>query len=161
MPKTLRFEWPAPLPNLTISIVNLLRHPSLHHLPVSKLCHTNPSRFRITGVDLSATTLECLVHVESGEVFVWKFAKSQDQARGSEQQQQQQDHGGDGGDYLEGARGGGSSSDKQVELLTSVTHLANRRDDGFKPVTILTTRRGPVVATAMSDIGELMPLEVH
>jgi hypothetical protein len=134
----------------------MLKHPSLRHLPISQLYKNNPRAFRVTGIDLATSTLECLIHVESGEVFIYKFGTTKE--RPSDHPSQEPESAGSDLSYFnevhaEDAYDGYEDGDQVVESLTSTTHLANWKDDGFKPVTILTTRRGPVVATAMSDIG--------
>lgn len=157
-PSPLRFEYPSPLPHLTISITNLIKHPSLRHLPIARLFKTNPTRVRITGIDIAQATLECLIHVESGEVFIHKFGTTKEKPPDFDNAPVPNTAGTDQS-YFEEAAGqdaydGIADVDQIAEPLTSTAHLANWRDDGFKPVTILTTRRGPVVASAMSDIGK-------
>jgi syntaxin-binding protein 5 len=157
-PSPLRFEYPSPLPHLTISITNLIKHSSLRHLPIARLFKTNPTRVRITGIDLAQATLECLVHLESGEVFIHKFGTTKEKPSNFDDVPMPNTAGTDRS-YFEEAAGhdaydGIEDVDQGAESLTSTAHLANWRDDGFKPVTILTTRRGPIIASAMSDIGK-------
>jgi syntaxin-binding protein 5 len=158
MPTPLRFEYPSPLPHLTISITNLLKHPSLKHLPVAALYKSNPSRTRITGINLAKTTLECLIHVESGEVFIYKFGVPKERPSDYDDTTipgtATTDDSYFSAPMSEDPYDGYEGVEQAVESLTSITHLANWKIDGFKPVTVLTTRRGPVIATALSDIGK-------
>jgi syntaxin-binding protein 5 len=158
MPMPLRFEYPAALPHLTISVTNLIKHPSLRHLPIASLYKNTPTRLRITGIDLAKTTLECLIHVESGEVFVYKFGTPKERPPDYSENTVPPTATTDTTYFSEAVPedpyDGYEDTEQLAESLTPTTHLANWKNDGFKPVTILTTRRGPVIATALSDVGK-------
>lgn len=151
LPTPLRFEYPAPLPHLTISISNILRHPSLAHTPLAQLYRSDPSKVRIMGVELSKQSLEVAITMQTGEVLVYKFGEANARLamnapplQGAEDQS-----------YFPTTPQVNRTESKveHVEELISTAHLANWKADGFKPVTVLTTRRGQVIETALSDIG--------
>lgn len=145
LPTPLRFEYPNPLPHLTISLPTILRHASISHLPLAQLFRSDPSKVRITGVELSKQSLELAIHMQTGEVLVYKFGEANARMAMTEPTQIHTE-----GSYFPA----GADSKEHVEELTSTAHLANWKSDGFKPATVLTTRRGPVVDMAMSDIGQ-------
>lgn len=146
LPAPLRFEYPAPLPHLTISVSHILSHPSLVDLPLAKLYKTKPEMVRITGVEMSRTSLECLVRMASGEVFVYKFAEGKAAAAGDRdptenyfnQQSPTENH---------------FPSQGHFDEITRLGHLASTQADGFKPIMVLTTQQGAVLQTSLSEIG--------
>ncbi|KAJ9102613.1 hypothetical protein QFC19_004722 [Naganishia cerealis] len=152
LPTPLRFEYPAPLPHLTISIPNILRHPSLSHHPLAQLYRSDPSKVRITGVELAKQSLEVAITMQTGEVLMYKFGEANARLAINLPSQAHEEQ-----SYFPTTPQGGHAETRaeHVEELTSTAHLANWKADGFKPVTMLTTRRGHVVETALCDIGFL------
>jgi hypothetical protein len=176
LPTPLRFEYPGPLPHLTISIGEYLKHPDVAHLPLAKLWETDRSKVRIKSVHLAREALECVITLVTGEVIVTKFGESKKNAQdGDEVEELELDEDKDGGHvHGEGALGTpkndsyfpsqsplanvgakrDGNKDEWVEEVTEIGHLARWKVDGFKPVAIFTLKRGEVVSTAVSDIGE-------
>jgi hypothetical protein len=119
----------------------------MSHLPLARLFRSDPTKVRITGVELAKQSLELAIHMQSGEVLVYKFGEADARMAMTEPTQV----------HTEGYFPSSTPADtkaEHVEELTSTAHLANWKSDGFKPATVLTTRRGPVVDIAMSDIGK-------
>jgi hypothetical protein len=80
--------------------------------------------------------------MSTGEVFVYKFEEASSSSRPREVED----------DFFSvGAIG---VAQAQPEEIIGLRHLANHTADGFKPVMLLTTGRGPVVDMAVSNIGE-------
>lgn len=145
LPTPLRFEYPNPLPHLTVSLATILQHPSMSHLSLAQLYRSDPTKVRITGVELAKQSLELAIHLQTGEVLVYKFGEADARLAMVEPTQIHTD-----ASYFPP----GAKKEEHVEELTSIAHLANWKSDGFKPATVLTTRRGPVVDLSMSDIGK-------
>lgn len=146
LPSPLRFEYPNPLPHLTISIGDYVSHPSVAHLPLARLWREDRPQVKIASVHLAAEALECIVTMISGETIVTKFGESQRDAVDLETLRLESDQ---GISYFPSGPG-----DATVEEVTDLTDLADHKVDGFKPVAIVTTRRGGVIACAVSDIGK-------
>ncbi len=140
LPSPLKFEYPSPLPHLTISIANVLKHPTLAHTPIARLYKEKPSAIKIASVTLSTGSLECMIAMSTGEVFLYKFAEASLSSKEPE-------------DYFMESQES-EAGQATVDEITNLSHLANPTADGFKPVMMLTAGRGQVVATAVSDIGE-------
>ena len=159
LPTPLRFEYPAPLPHLTISLGTYLTHPDLAHLPLARLWETDRSKVIIKSIHLAREALECTITMVSGEILVFKFApaKAGGQRGGDEMEELDADTPSDG--YFppvamsvpETSGDGG-----WVEEVLEIGHLARYKVDGFKPVAIFTPKRGEVIHCAISDIGEFM-----
>lgn len=113
------------------------------HLPLAKLFKSDPTKVRISGVELAKQSLELAIHMQTGEVLVYKFGEADARVAMVEPTQVHTE-----GYFPADTKG------EHVEELTNISHLANWKSDGFKPATVLTTRRGPVVDIAMSDIGK-------
>ncbi|KAL7424902.1 Lethal(2) giant larvae sro7 [Cryptotrichosporon argae] len=190
LPTPLRFEFPAPLPHLTISVGEYLKHPDVAHLPLAKLWATDRRQVRITGVHLARESLECVITLATGEVVVTKFGESKPAARGDGNEVEELELDGWAGpaaapatprsesyfpsptypgvpraaspltpgtphtSQVPGSPGSFSSVRQDwVDEVTELDQLAKWATDGFKPVCILTSRRGEAVACAVSDIG--------
>lgn len=156
LPTPLRFEYPNPLPHLTISIGEWLRHPDLSHLPIAKQWATDRSQVQIASVYLARESLECVVTFVSGEVIVTKFAQAKaesvHEANSVAEEDDERDPSSPRADYFPQQPAQGHD---WFEEITEIDHLAKYATDGFKPVAVLTVRRGEVVTCAVSDIGEL------
>ena len=151
LPTPLRFEYPGPLPHLTISLGRLLEQDELRHLPLAKLWKTDRARVKIASVYLAREALECTITLQTGEVIVTKFQE----AKGG---------GGDEGDDEDQGyfppvpvHPNQGEEDGWVEEVTEVGHLVKDCTDGFRPVAIITLKRGEVTRCAVSDIGESAP----
>lgn len=157
LPTPLRFEYPGPLPHLTISLGTYLSHPDLSHLPLAKLWEHDRSKVIIKSVNLAREALECMVTMVSGEIIVFKFAP----AKGKHPS-------GDDVEELDGEDGSPrdgyfppvmsvplqeSDPNEWVEEVLEIGHLARYKVDGFKPVAIFSPKRGEVIHCAVSDIG--------
>jgi len=167
LPTPLRFEYPSPLPHLTFSVGDYLKHPDVEHLPLAKLWETDRSKVRIKSVHLAREAFELTITFATGEIMVAKFGEAKKGAAA---------------DYIEELDGdyGGPSTPKDnyfppqwpppstssalkndwIEEVTEIGHLANWREDGFKPVAIFTLKRGEAVGCAVSDIG-MSPQSTH
>lgn len=154
LPTPLRFEYPNPLPHLTISIGEWLRHSDLVHLPIAKLWATDRSKVQIASVHLARESLECVITFVSGEVFVTKFAEAKAEsvyeANSVAEEDEDRDPASPRQDYFPVQPAQGHD---WVEEITEIQHLAKHTTDGFKPVAVLVVRRGEVVSCAVSDIG--------
>lgn len=148
LPSPLRFEYPSPLPHLTISVTNLIRHPSLRDLPLSQLYNSKPDLVRVTGVQLSRTSLECLIQMSTGEVIVYKFAA------GAKAKAAEEDDANSPEDYFGKQPEQDSAEYGTFDEITKISHLGSTTTDGFKPVLILTAQQGAVLKSAMTDVGK-------
>lgn len=151
LPTPLRFEYPGPLPHLTISVGDYLKALDVAHLPLAKLWETDRSAVRIKSVHLAREALECVMTMATGEVIVTKFGEAKKGAR--DELEELDDSPVDS--YFPLAKTESADAGKQewVEEVTELNHLARWREDGFKPVAIFTLKRGEAVACAVSDIG--------
>lgn len=172
LPTPLRFEYPGPLPHLSISIGEYLKHPDVAHLPLAKLWETDRSKVRIKSVHLAREALECVITMSTGEIIVTKFGEGKKNASDDDEIEQL-----DGGHvHGEGAleaknkdsyfppqspESADGNKGEWVEEVTEIGHLARWRQDGFKPVAIFTLKRGEAVRCAVSDIGTLSPAPKH
>lgn len=159
LPTPLHFEYPAPLPHLTISVGKYLRHPDVAHLPLAKLWANDRTKVRIAGVYLARETLECVITLVTGEVVVTKFSEAKDTPITPQTPNFGDDNEDEAGEGPLPSPGEGyfplvSPLDGWEEEVTEIDHLAKWNDDGFKPLVICTVRRGEVVACSVSDIGE-------
>lgn len=154
LPTPLRFEYPGPLPHLTISIPDYLKGLDVAHLPLAKLWQTDKSAVRIKSVHLAREALECVVTMTTGEVVVTKFGEAK---RGAHDEKEELDDSPIDSYFPTSAKTDipvpGASKQEWIEEVTEIGHLAKWKDDGFKPVAILTLKRGEAVACAVSDIG--------
>jgi syntaxin-binding protein 5 len=154
LPTPLRFEYPGPLPHLTISIPEYLKGLDVAHLPLAKLWETDKSAVRIKSVHLAREALECVITMVTGEVIVTKFGESKKSAH--DETEELDDSPVDSYFPTNPASGMPSASKHEwVEEVTEIGHLAKWKHDGFKPVAIFTLKRGEAIACAVSDIGEL------
>jgi hypothetical protein len=173
LPTPLRFEYPGPLPHLTISLGEYLKHPDIAHLPLARLWEQDRSKVRIKSVHLAKEALECVITMYTGEIIVTKFreatgAKGDDDVE--ELQVDETDQAGmtsPNGSYfphnalrsaVQLPAAGRPSGNVWVEEVCEVGHLAKDSADGFKPVAIITLKRGEPVACAVSDIGMTITL---
>ncbi|CAK9784876.1 unnamed protein product [Cutaneotrichosporon oleaginosum] len=152
LPTPLVFEYPNPLPHLTIHVGRILRHRDVAHLPLAKLWATDRAKVQITGVHLARETLECVLTFATGEVLVAKFGEAKHTSHSMPSsplspgmREEDEDDAPTNGSYF--------PQQEWVEELTEIGHMANWTTDGFKPVAICTVRRGAVVSCAVSDIG--------
>jgi hypothetical protein len=158
LPTPLRFEYPGPLPHLTISIGEYLKGLDMAHLPLAKLWSTDRSAVRIKSVHLAREALECVVTMSTGEVIVTKFGEAKKGAREDDLEELNDDPATPGGgSYFPltktDSADPGAGKQEWVEEVTEIGHLARWKEDGFKPVAIFTLKRGEAVACAVSDIG--------
>lgn len=162
LPTPLRFEYPGPLPHLTISIGEYLKSPDIEHLPLAQLWAKDKSKVRIKSVHLAREALECVITMVSGEVIVTKFSEARRGRADDDVEELDLD---DGQAGLASPMGGyfpaqmpkhpSPGKDGWVEEVSEIQHLARYTADGFKPVAIFTLKRGEPRACAVSDIGEL------
>jgi syntaxin-binding protein 5 len=153
LPTPLRFEYPGPLPHLTISIPEYLKGLDVAHLPLAKLWETDKSAVRIKSVHLAREALECVITMVTGEVVVTKFGESKKNAH--DDTEELDDSPVDSYFPTNPASGMPSASKQEwIEEVTEIGHLAKWKHDGFKPVAIFTLKRGEAIACAVSDIGE-------
>jgi len=168
LPTPLRFEYPSALPHLTISLAEWLTHHDVLHLPLAKLWANERHKVKISSVHLAREALECVITMASGEVIVTKFG--QHKAGAEDDTIEELDawnidsHRGPGTpqsgysnspktEYF--PRGAATSlRDDWVEEIAEIGHLAKWHEDGFKPVAIVTVKRGEAIVCAVSDIGE-------
>ncbi|KAK4685038.1 hypothetical protein P7C73_g5117, partial [Tremellales sp. Uapishka_1] len=158
LPSPLRFEYPSPLPHLTISIGEYLKHPDLIHLPLAKLWENDRQKVKIASVHLAREALECVITMQSGEVIVTKFGE----AKGEHDDNATEELDGPVDGYFPNTSSGypanpmatpGASGNEWIEEVMEIGHIAKWKEDGFKPVAICTVKRGEPVACAVSDIG--------
>ncbi|KAK8849434.1 hypothetical protein IAR55_004766 [Kwoniella newhampshirensis] len=156
LPTPLRFEYPGPLPHLTISIADYLKHPDVAHLPLAQLWQNDPTKVKIKSVHLAREALECVITFVTGEVIVTKFGEAKGK-KGGEDEIEELD---DGVEHDDGyfptmppQAASGSGENGWVEEVTEIGHLAKWKGDGFKPVAIFTLKRGEPISCAVSDIG--------
>ncbi|OCF31242.1 hypothetical protein I316_07027 [Kwoniella heveanensis BCC8398] len=156
LPTPLRFEYPGPLPHLTISIGDYLKHPDVAHLPLAQLWNTDRSKVRIKSVHLAREALECVITFYTGEVIVTKFGDAKGSAaRAAEDEVEELDENGENHDsgYFPHTAGHGDGKSEWAEEVLEIGHLAKWKVDGFKPVAIFTLKRGEPISCAVSDIG--------
>lgn len=156
LPTPLRFEYPGPLPHLTISLGTYLSHPDLSHLPLARLWETDRSKVVIRSVHLAREALECTVTMTTGEIIVFKFAQGKTSGRGNEDDLEELDVESPSDGYFppQGVSVPETSGDGGwVEEVLEIGHIARLKVDGFKPVAIFTPKRGEVIQCAVSDIG--------
>ncbi|WVO13704.1 hypothetical protein L204_101325 [Cryptococcus depauperatus] len=153
LPTPLRFEYPNPLPHLTIDVADYLIHPDLAHLPLARLYFNDRSKVCIKSVHLAREALECVITFGTGEVIVTKFRKAispkdTDECRDS-------DDPGEKEEYVEQERSYSlqQRQENRVEEVLEIGHLAKTRTDGFKPVVIFTMKQGEPICCEVSDIG--------
>jgi hypothetical protein len=161
LPTPLRFEYPGPLPHLTISIGEYLKSPDIAHLPLAQLWEKDRRKVRIKAAYLARESLECVITMVTGEVIVTKFGEAR---RGrADDDVEELDLDGDQagvaspmGGYFpsEFAKSPPRAGDEWVEEVSEIGHLARHSADGFKPVAIFTLKRGEPIACCVSDIGE-------
>jgi syntaxin-binding protein 5 len=158
LPTPLRFEYPGPLPHLTISVPDYLKGLDVAHLPLAKLWQTDKSAVRIKSVHLAREALECVVTMTTGEVVVTKFGEAK---RGAHDDKEELDDSPVDSYFPTSAKTDipvpGASKQEWIEEVTEIGHLAKWKDDGFKPVAIFTLKRGEALACAVSDIGAWYP----
>lgn len=159
LPTPLRFEYPGPLPHLTISIGEYLKGLDMAHLPLAKLWSTDRSAVRIKAVHLAREALECVVTMSTGEIIVTKFGEAKKGAREDDLEELNDDLATPGGESYfpltkTDSADPGAGKQEWVEEVTEIGHLARWKEDGFKPVAIFTLKRGEAVACAVSDIGQ-------
>ena len=153
LPTPLRFEYPAALPHLTISLGEWLRLPELYHLPLAKVWETNPEKVRIKSVHLARESLECVITLVTGEIIVTKFGEAK-KSRTNGDDVEELNGEGDDGYFPKVIAAGPQERHAWVEEVTEIGHLARWSEDGFKPVAIFTVKRGEPICCAVSDIGE-------
>lgn len=155
LPTPLRFEYPGPLPHLTISLGAYLKHPDVAHLPLAKLWQTDKSQVRIKSVTLARESLECTITMMTGEIIVTKFGQSKSGAKDDDDVEELEDGDSVRDSYFPPQTPVASTSrDEWHEEVCEIGHLARWSEDGFKPVAIFTLKRGEPLACAVSDIGE-------
>ncbi|WVR08305.1 hypothetical protein IAU60_005358 [Kwoniella sp. DSM 27419] len=159
LPTPLRFEFPSPLPHLTISIGEYLKHPDLAHLPLAQLWREDRSAVRVKSVHLAREALECTITFVTGEVLVTKFGPARKAAtRGDDDVEELElDENGENPNtgYFPATDPPAEPGNRPewVEEVTEIGHLAKWTTDGFKPVAIFTLKRGEPISCAVSDIG--------
>ncbi|TYJ56810.1 hypothetical protein B9479_002420 [Cryptococcus floricola] len=162
LPTPLRFEYPNPLPHLTINIGDWLKHPDVAHLPLAQLWYNDRSKVQIKSVHLAREALECVITFTTGELLVTKFQKASlplnpsDDGYEPDFEYRRSYEGGEG--YNEEERGYFPPQSKQgdsgwVEEVLEIGQLSKGKVDGFKPVAIFTMKQGHPVSVALSDIG--------
>ena len=124
----LRFEFPQPLPHLTIPIRQIIHDETLTGI-------FGREAIRIQSVHLSSDSLECMIVLNTGAVLVYRFAA----ARGRPQTLEL----GDLDDLL----------NDEEDIIVSLADLASWSSDGFKPVCVIDARRGVVTQAKMSNTG--------
>lgn len=154
LPSPLTFEYPAPLPHLTVDIRALLRDKSLSHLPAAKQLAQDPASLAIRSVNLATSTLELAVTLSQGQVLYFQFGEAK--PGHSDDDDDVDDFRLDQEDLLP-SHGGRHQQQtaRKMEEITSLAHLARWGSDGFKPVWIMDLNQGPVEACAVSDVGFL------
>lgn len=153
LPSPLHFEYPNPLPHLTISIAEYLKHPDVKHLPLARLWEQDRSKVRIKSVHLAREALECTITMVSGEVIVTKFGEAR---KGSRHTPDEDEDDSPKDSYFPKTPEPAQVEHKveYVEEITEIGHLAKWNMDGFKPVAIFTLKRGEPLQCSVSDIGE-------
>ncbi len=107
-------------------------------MPLAALYKTQPQQVKIAQIDISKGSLECLIAMSTGDVFVYKFGEATASSKGQS-------------DYF-------PVTEEEAGVpqeITSLGHLANSGADGFKPVMLLSVNRGAVVSMRISDIGKV------
>ncbi|WRT69409.1 uncharacterized protein IL334_006395 [Kwoniella shivajii] len=159
LPTPLRFEYPGPLPHLTISIGDYLKHPDVAHLPLAQLWVNDRSKVRIKSVHLAKEALECVITFHTGEIIVTKFGEAKGSAgRQGEDEIEELDENGENHDSgyfpsMGSQSHGVDSGNGWTEEVLELGHLAKYKSDGFKPVAIFSMKRGEPISVAVSDIG--------
>ncbi|EKM61629.1 uncharacterized protein PHACADRAFT_169080 [Phanerochaete carnosa HHB-10118-sp] len=122
----LRARYPNPLPSLTLDVLALLADPSVASQTSPKLVE----EAHIVSLQLAPQSLECAVALKSGEVTIFRMA---------------------------GVPAGEAAIPRTLDdtELISATHVCTGEHRRFQPHFLLSTRRGPVSAVALSDIGFL------
>lgn len=138
LPSPLRFEYPSPLPHLTVSVSNILTHPSIAHTSLAQLYAKYPSRVRISGVRFATESNELAIIMHTGELIVYKFERGTGRTE-------------EPGYFPEQAQDDG----RTWEEIVSLDHLADNAQDGFKPKFMLDIKRGAIASVALSDVGFL------
>lgn len=158
LPTPLRFEFPNPLPHLTINIGNYLKHPHVSHLPLAQLWLNDRSKVRIKSVHLAREALECVITFMTGEVLVTKFQKAKTSTDDERYQEIMNREGDQVAEENEGSyfppQSRQPGKNEWVEEVLEIGHLTKPKADGFKPVAIFTTKQGEPISCAVSDIGE-------
>jgi hypothetical protein len=159
LPTPLRFEYPGPLPHLTISIPEYLKNLDVAHLPLAKLWEMDKPAVRIKSVHLAREALECVMTMVTGEVIVTKFGEAK---RGAQDETEELNDS-PVESYFPVPKADIPSAPKQewIEEVTEIGHLAKWKHDGFKPVAIFTLKRGEAVACAVSDIGRWFSIDTR
>ncbi|EIW71752.1 hypothetical protein TREMEDRAFT_27343 [Tremella mesenterica DSM 1558] len=159
LPTPLRFEYPGPLPHLTISIGDYLKHPDLAHQPLAKLWQMDRSKVRIKSVHLTRESLECIITMVTGEVIVTKFGQAKVGFMPEDEVEELDDETAPRESYFPPQTPktpktpNTSGTVEWAEEMTEIGHLAKWAEDGFKPVALFSLRRGEPIACAVSDIG--------
>lgn len=158
LPTPLRFEFPNPLPHLTISIGDYLKHPDVSHLPLAQLWWNDRSKVKIKSVHLAREALECVITFMTGEVLVTKFQKAKTLTDDDRYQEMLNREGDQVMEESEGSyfppQPKQQGKNEWVEEVLEIGHLAKPKTDGFKPVAIFTMKQGEPISCAVSDIGE-------
>jgi syntaxin-binding protein 5 len=126
-PSPLRFEYPQPLPHLTIDLSHLLSDPSIRSLL--------DTTYQVQSVHFAHESLECAILLRSGIVVIYKFGESSEEAD----------------DRAFAVHAPEEKGEK--EEIVPLRHLANWNRDGFKPVCLVNLSAGAASSCAMSDIG--------
>jgi syntaxin-binding protein 5 len=127
----LRFEYPQPLPHLTIDIGSILREPTLGSIFSRAL-----GVITIQSLHLAADSLECLIVLNVGVVLVFCFVEEG------------------------GKRGPGIFGDISLDLdgpqniVVPLSDLGQGLHDAFQPVCLIDARRGRITRLATSDVGK-------
>jgi hypothetical protein len=155
LPTPLRFEYPGPLPHLTISLGAYLSHPDVAHLPLAKLWEHDRSKVVVKSVHLAREALECTITMITGEVIVLKFAAGKKGRAGDDDIEELDEESPREGYFPPmGMPVPTQDPNEWVEEVLEIGHLAKSKLDGFKPVAIFTPKRGEVTHCAVSDIGK-------
>jgi syntaxin-binding protein 5 len=127
-PNPIKHYFPHPLPSLTIDLVAILTDP----LVATRLPTDFLEQARLASVQLAMESLECLIGFKSGELLVYRFTTSSKQDTSFRE-----------------------ASDKELTILD---HLPRDQHKRFFPYLMLAPGRGPLVASSISDIGEIFGL---
>ena len=152
LPTPLRFEYPGPLPHLSIYLGHWLTHPHVAHLPLARLWASDRSKVVIKSVHLAREALECTITMKTGEIIVTKFHEAR---TGSYEEADKTPR----DSYFPTMPPAMTPAEVEedpsewIEEVLEIGHLAKYSTDGFKPVAIFTPKRGQVTHCAVSDIG--------
>jgi hypothetical protein len=125
----LRFEYPQPLPHLTINIGSILQEPTL-----GSTFSRGLGAISVQSVALAADSLECLIVLNIGVVLAYRFVEG-------------------------GKPDPRTLDDFSVELdgpqsiVVPLSDLGKVSRDAFQPVCLLDASRGRVTQLAVSDVG--------